>query len=175
MAATAEILSRRSRPNFQASIETRLLYDRLRKLAVGEIVSYRELTEIISQDVQGDGRGALQTARRLALRDDAIVCDVVKNIGVKRLSDREVVQSGSHTFVRVRRLAQRGAERLAAADPSALSSDENARRFASMAALAVVKLMGKPKSVDKIAAANNVSGELPVARTLELFRGLKPV
>lgn len=174
MAETAEIISKSERPIFQASVETRLLYDRLRNLQVGEMVSYAELSEIVGQDTQGEGRGALNSARRLALRDHDIVTDAVKNVGIKRLSGSEVVQSATATFSRVRRLAQRGARRLAAARDEGLSTEEKARRDASMSALAIVKLMGKPKSVDRIAAANTSGGELPMARTLELFRGPRP-
>lgn len=175
MSELPEVLSKRERPNFQTSVETRLLYARLRKLEIGEIVTYRELTQIISQDVQNEARGALTSARRMALRDDGIICDAIHNVGIKRLSDSEAVQSSTQTFARVRRLAHRGAERLVTTNPDALSQEDRIRRNASLSAFAVVKLMGKPKTLDKIAAANTAAGELPIARTLELFRGPKPV
>lgn len=176
MSDLAQNIKPQSQRKFTVSLETRLLYERLRKLKVGEVVTYGELTGIIGQDVQAAGRGALRSARHIAQRDHQIVLDAINNVGLKRLSDRETVASAGQTLNKVRRTAQRGIDRLAAvSDFDALQDEEKAQHNASMSALAVVKLMAKPKSVTRIAAAVNTSntGQLPVARTLELFRGPK--
>lgn len=95
-------------------------------------------------------------------------------LGIARRDDSEAVQSGAATFRRARRLARRGVERLTAVDFDALSPSDKALRNASLSAFALIKLMAKPKSLDRIAAANTAGGELPIARTLELFKGPKP-
>jgi hypothetical protein len=162
------------RDRFTASLETRLLYERLRKMVVGETVTYRELTGIIGQDTQRGGRSALRSARHIAQRDNQIVLDAIQNVGLRRLSDRETVATAGQALNKVRRTAQRGIDRLTAvSDFDALPDADKAQHNASISALAVVKLMAKPKSVDRIAGAVNTTntGQLPVARTLELFRG----
>jgi hypothetical protein len=157
---------------FTSSYETRVVYQRLRKLAVGEVVPYRELSELIGEDVQTLGRGAVNSARRIVLRDNRIVTDAVTNVGIKRLSDGEAVAGAARTFSKVRRTAQRGIDRLTAVDFDALPGGDKVLHNASLSALAVVKLMGRSKSVERIAAAVNTAdtGRLPIARTLELFR-----
>jgi hypothetical protein len=165
------------RQRFTASYETRLLYERLRKLEVKEIVSYQELSKIIGQDVQESGRGALTSARKMAQRDDRIVTDAVTNVGITRIGDVETIASASLTFKKVRRAVQRGTERLTSVDFDNLSNDDKIRHNASISAFMVMKMMGRPKTVERLAAAVNTTntGQLPIARTLELFRGPKQV
>lgn len=170
-----EIVTKKNRLAFQTSIETRLLYDRLRKLEVEEVVTYEELSEVIGLDIQKEAWAALSSARRMILRDDNIVCDPVRGFGIKRLSDKEANATGSHTLLRVRRMTDRGVKKVLAADYDNLDDEDKTRRNATLSAFAVVKLMAKAKSLDRIAAANTTSGELPIARTLELFKGPKKV
>jgi hypothetical protein len=165
------------RQRFTASYETRLLYERLRKLRVKEIVSYQELSKIIGQDVQVEGRGALTSARKMAQREDRIVSDAITNVGIIRISDTETVAGASLTFKKVRRAVQRGTDRLTSVDFDKLSSDDKLRHNASISALMVVKMMGRPKTIERLSTAVNTTntGQLPIARTLELFRGPKQV
>lgn len=159
------------RARFSLSIEARLLYDRIRVMKAGETVTYGELSRIIDRDVQGECRGALRTARRLAQRDDDIVTDAVIGLGIKRLSDGEIVESGAGIFQRTRRLARRGVERLMAPDYDALPPEQKLRRDASLAALSAIDLFAKPGSIRRITAANTTGpGVLSVDRTLELFQ-----
>lgn len=175
MAEPQKIVSKKDRLSFQTSVETRLLYARLRTLQIGEIVTYQELSGIISQDVQQEGRGKLVSARKMVQRDDGIMCDPVENVGIKRLSDSEGNQSTTQIFGRVRRLSERGVKRLRVVNPDNLSEEERTRRVASLSVLAVMKLMGKPKTLDKVEASNAGGGEIPIARTLEFFRWPKAI
>jgi hypothetical protein len=168
-AITAKRSDQSDRSLFQCSIETKWLIDRGRRLQVGEVVTYEELSKLIGIDVREEGRGALRSARNILLRDEQIVLDSVPNVGLKRSSDSEIVQSAG---------AQRGVQRLTAvADFDRLSDADKLAHNASVSALAVIKLMGKPKSVERIAASVNTAntGSLPIARTLELFHGPRPV
>ena len=162
-------------PRFTASLETRLLYERLKTLKVGEVIAYRELNQIIGQDVQTGGRGALRSARHWAERDDRIVTDAIPNIGLKRLSDPENVAGSTTALTKIRRAAQRGIDRLIAVDWGGLEDADKLQHNAGLSALNIVKYLSKPKSVERIAGAVNTTstGQLPIARTLELFRGPK--
>jgi hypothetical protein len=177
-AITAKRSDQSDRSLFQCSIETKWLIDRGRRLQVGEVVTYEELSKLIGIDVREEGRGALRSARNILLRDEQIVLDSVPNVGLKRSSDSEIVQSAGAVFSKLRRGAQRGVQRLTAvADFDRLSDADKLAHNASVSALAVIKLMGKPKSVERIAASVNTAntGSLPIARTLELFHGPRPV
>jgi hypothetical protein len=168
-----EIVDKKDRLAFQTSIETRLLYDRLRKLGVGEVVAYEELSEIVGQNIQKEAWAALSSARRMILRDENKVCDPLRGYGIKYLTDAEANSTGTHTLMKVRRLTDRGVKKVLAADYDNLTPEDQTRRNATLSAFSVVKLMAKPKSLDRIAAANTTAGELPIARTLELFKGPK--
>ncbi len=95
----------------ELSIDTTLLYDRLRKMEVGEIVNYDELSKIIHRDVRSC-RGLLATARRKALRDDEIVIDCVHGEGVKRLDDVGVVETLSTALRAIRKKSRKATNRV---------------------------------------------------------------
>lgn len=159
---------------FQLSIETRLLYPRVAKMEAGETVLYNEFTSLIGSDVQrGGGYSALWSAREIALRDNDIVTKAIPNVGIKRLTDAEIANSGGETFARQRRLARRFVRKTATVDYANLSDTDKAALNAARSAQAVISLFAKPRTLDRITAANAVTGELPIARTLELFRGPK--
>jgi hypothetical protein len=174
---TGEVQERRS-PAFSVSIETTLLVERIKRMEQGELLSYRDCTKLIGQDVQGEARHILQSARRICQREYQVVTDAERNLGIKRMTDVELTNSGLQLFAGLRRAAKRGIDRVTSvSDFDALPDAEKIRHNATVSALAVVRHMAKPKSVDRIAGAVNTenTGQLPIARTLELFRGPKKV
>jgi len=174
---TGQVQEGRS-PPFSISIETTLLIERIKALKAGELLSYRDLNKLIGQDVQGEARHILQSARRICQREYQVVTDAERNVGVRRATDVELTTSGIHVFARLRRAAKRGIERVTSvSDFDALPDAEKIRHNATVSALAVMRHMAKPKSVDRIMGAVNTegTGQLPIARTLELFRGPKKV
>lgn len=167
----------RSAP-FSVSIETTLLVERIKTMAQGDLVTYRDLTKLVGQDVQGEARHILQSARRICQREYQVVTDAERNVGIRRLTDVELTTSGLQVFAGLRRAAKRGIDRVTAvSDFNALPDEEKIRHNATVSALAVIRVMARPKSVDRIAAAVNTTntGQLPIARTLELFRGPQKV
>jgi hypothetical protein len=172
-----EVQQQRS-PAFSVSIETTLLMERIKQMKQGELIGYRDLTKLIGQDVQGEARHILQSARRICQRDYQIVTDAEPKVGIKRRSDVELTTGGWQILARVRRAAKRGIDRITSvSDFAALPDAEKIRHNATVSALAIVRHMAKLKSVDRIAGAVNTenTGQLPIARTLELFRGPKKV
>lgn len=161
------------RPRFKSSIETRELYDRLSKLAVGEMVTYEELSKLLGvKSVRASAAAALNYARHMAQRDHRIVTDAVWGVGIKRLSDSEAVAASSGTFSRIRRTAKRGIDRTTAVEFDTLSNEDKIRHNAAVSGLGVLRYLSKPKEIKKLEAAVNASqtGQLPIGRTLELFR-----
>lgn len=165
-----------NRTLFRLSIEARLLRDFFRGLKDGETRAYVELSEIIGCDIRTSGRGALRTARDIVLREDGIVIDVVPNVGVKRVNDSEKIAGAVVVNGRIRNAARRSMARLqAVSDFDKLSEADKLTHNATASVMAAHDLMGKQRSIDKIVAAVNASatGQLPIAKTLELFRGPK--
>jgi len=153
------------------SLDSKMIYDRLKKSAVEEIVSYAELSKMIGRDTQNGGRGSIQTARRKALREDYIVFGVVRNIGLKRLSDVEIVATGEDTVTRIRRASTRGFRTITAVrDFDALPNDSKIRHntYASvLGALSMATTAARMKKLEGRVAEAKAS--LPLAKTLEAF------
>lgn len=152
----------------EMSVDTRLLYQHLSKLEIGAVVKYGELNDLIGRDVQGGARHHLLTAARACLRDGIVIATVHK-IGVKRLADTEFVGVGERALAHTRRTARKAARAMVNADLAKLSPEQRTRHNAVQSALGVVTLFSKEKSVAKIATASKAS-ELPVAKTLEMFK-----
>ncbi len=88
----------------ERSYETDAIYRQIIKLNIDEIVTYKQLSGIIGRDIR-QARNYLATARRIAQRDNGIVCSVVRNVGIKRLRDVAIVESANASIRSIRRKA----------------------------------------------------------------------
>lgn len=159
------------------SVDSRLLYDALIALPVGETISYETMTACIGRDVQGVGRGALQTARRMALRENRMVFGVRRDIGLVRLSDAEIVGTGARTLRSIGRKARRGATVLSSVTDYTTLADEDKRRHnATFAILGMIEHTSREKNV--LAISKQITDAPPsiaetMQRTLSAFKGEK--
>lgn len=158
----------------EISVDARLLHQRLKEVAVGETITWEELSTVIGRDVTAGsaGYGPLSTARKRALNDDGIVFDAVSKVGLKRLTDTEIVNTGQATVDKVRRAARKGAKRLLSvrdfeALPNAMKIKHNA--YASLlGAVASIAQENKVHQLEK--HVENAKAALPLAKTLEVFK-----
>ena len=71
--------------------------DRLRRLAVGEQVAYRELSQLVGRDVQEHRTWQhLFSARRYLRRRERMVFIAIPNTAIKRLNDEEIGTDQMH-------------------------------------------------------------------------------
>lgn len=159
---------------FEISVDAKLLHERLKKVGIDEVISWEDLSEVISRDVRAGGSayGALTTARRRALVDEGMVFDPVKGKGLKRLSDAEIVETSQAKIDSVRRRSRAALKRLACVQNfNGLPSDKQVKHnvFASIfSAFVMVTKAGPMKKLeDQVAEAQ---AQLPLAKTLEAFR-----
>ncbi|MGI0025836.1 MAG: hypothetical protein ACREA4_11940, partial [Nitrososphaera sp.] len=96
----------------ETSIETKLLYERLKQAQLGELIEYTELSKIAGRDVRGPVRYAMASARRLCERQDRMVFGVVRLVGLRRLDDVEIIGTQQTAIDHVRRTVRRSARRL---------------------------------------------------------------
>ena len=153
------------------SLDSKMVYERLKKSVIGETISYSELSTIIGRNTQNGGRGALQTARRKALREDYMVFGVIHNVGLKRLSDLEIVATGEDTVTKIRRASTRGFRTVTAVrEFDKLPNDAKVRHntYASvLGALSMATTAARMKKLEgKVAEAK---ASLPLMKTLEAF------
>lgn len=158
------------RPTFALSADTRLLIAVLAKAEVGDLIPYEQLSSAIGKTVTG-AFPALQTVKRRMLRDHDMVFGVVWGKGLKRLSNSEIVSSGSADVEYIRRRANRSVERQMKADFDTLTAPEKTQFTAQVSVMASIAMMSKPKSLERIAgmAGEKAMKELPISATLKMF------
>lgn len=158
------------RPIGEMSIESQLLYKRLSKMKVGNVITYDELTEEIGRDVRSC-IWALATARRQVLKTDSIVVDCVPGKGVKRLDDSAIVGTLVDGVKRISRASHRSARKASGIrNYDELPPDIKTQHNAALAALGAVRQLSKPSSVKKIEEKSEAAnGRLQLEDTLKLF------
>lgn len=150
------------------SIDTKMLSDRLAKCEDGETVTYADLSAIIGRNVQVEARGNLTSAMHRMLAEGAVFGSV-RNVGVKRLTDAEIVGVGPEIIGRVRRAARRASAKLASVQnfeglPPAAQTTHNM----ALSVLGVLAHITKPGTVRKLEARIEQGRQaLPLQRTLE--------
>jgi hypothetical protein len=91
---------------FEQSPDTKVLIERMREMAEGDILEYSELTKKIGRDVQNEARSNLDAARNYLWRNDHMFFDCVHGVGVKRVTTDgwvEVVKGHEDSITRKER------------------------------------------------------------------------
>lgn len=89
--------------------ETRALIEAMKEAYVGQTFTYDQLSKIAGVRVNGTFPG-LQTVRKRLLKDYGIVLAAVRGIGLKRLSDTEILSTGKGVRSSLRRKSSRSLE-----------------------------------------------------------------
>lgn len=144
----------------------RLIYDRLVNTVVGDFLAYDELSKITGRDVQGEGRGDLNRARYLALRQDKMVFDVERDIGIRRADNVTTVSIAEGRVEGIARAAKRGTEILATVDRDSLEPHEQVKRDVAHLQLGALRLFAAPPVTKKLTEAAQSGRSLPPVRTL---------
>lgn len=171
--SSAEIIDRgtSARPMFQQSFETQAAIACLITVEVGKTTTYAQLTDAMGVDAQVAGRGASKSARRYLEREHRMVFAAVPGVGLKRLSDTEIVGSGAEGLARSRRAARRAQRRLTCVDFDALEQGAKVRQQAYLSLFNAIAALGKPTAVGKLESQVAKSARLlPLNQTLEAFK-----
>lgn len=156
----------------ELSVEAKLLYERLVKCEVGDIVPYAELSNIAGRDVRQRARGAMMTARRKVEREDRLVFGVVRSVGVKCLSDSQIIGAQQAKIDHVRRTVSRSSRQLKCVrDYSQLSRDEQIRHNAYLSIAGMIAHSTSGRQVKRIESrVADLGRVLPLGHLLEELR-----
>lgn len=161
-----------SNPSFVRHPSTDILYARLRQARVGEVVTYRELGAAIGADVQNGARGHLLTARRLAMKTDGYVFDVVTNQGLVRLSADQTVATASRDLRSIHRRARRMLETQSTVDAAELDNAARVKFSATLSLAGALLQASTPTAMKKIEGrVQEKNDRLSLPETLSLFAG----
>jgi hypothetical protein len=151
------------KPNFYLSTETRICKDRLKLAEIDEVVTYKELSNLIGRNIQ-EYRNPLNSARHALRRDYGRDFSCVTGLGVKRLSDEEVVLSAdfAREILRLMRCVD---------DFDALPIALQKKHNAEVSAMQAMRHFTKESSVRKIQEkiGGDVKRYLPTESTMALF------
>ncbi len=156
----------------ERSIDTDTLVRRLREVDVGGFVSYENLNELIGRDVQNGARHILRSAVMILLREDRRVFAPVRDEGLKRLNDREIVGTGLETTARIRRLARRGARKVTAVENyDALPKADQVAHNTHLSIFGAIGQFTRPRMVQRLTGAvEEAQKRLPLAKMLEAVK-----
>lgn len=122
-----------TKPNFEISADTRLLYQVLARVQPGQTVSYARLSEAVGYAVSGSTTH-LQSALRMATTNDEAVFDNIRGEGYRRLTDEEIISAATRDTDSLRRKARRAARKLATvSDFSAMPPEAHRAQRAAFA------------------------------------------
>jgi hypothetical protein len=155
----------------ETAYETRLLADKLRAVEIGSIVKYADLSAIIGQNTQGDGRGYLNTARRIVLRDNQIWFGTIRGEGLKRFPDTEKVKTHDSYLSRVRRATRRQRVIMQSVDYNALPKTEQVKHNVALSQYGVINFLASDAAEKKLTSrVTEANAQLPVGKSLEIFK-----
>lgn len=157
----------------EASVETQMIVKRLLSVEVGELATYQSLGDSIGLADIRERQGAIDTARRILIRDHQRVFGTVVNEGLKRLSDSETAKVGIPAIAHIRRTAGTAAKKIACADYEKLSNSDRITLNTQASLLGAISLVTKTSKLKQLEnAVEKASCKLAVGSTLSLFAGV---
>jgi len=154
----------------EASIDTMLIYNILKDVVPGGIVSKDDIVAKLGRPYEAI-RPNVDSARRIAQRDNQMVFGPVRGVGLKRLSDQEISEEGCSLAEKTRRAARRSKKKLQCVNVEQLDRTEVNRLYVSMSMVSFLGNMTAKKRLTQVEAAVVQSQErLPIGKTLELFK-----
>lgn len=145
---------------FQRSYETNKLIEVLSAMKQGEMLTYAQLSEIAGAAICG-ANPSFASARRHVQANSPAVFGIMLKVGVKRLTDEEIVKNGPKNLSHVVRTVKKGARQLSGVIDYAGLSDEMKRSHQAHAVIyAKISDEASTKSINaktKIAAIDGVT------------------
>lgn len=159
-------------PLFRQSLESQLVAKALADKSHEPIFTYAELSKIAGVKDITLRRGVLVTARRAARREHRIVFSVVRGVGLKRLTDSEIVGSRVEKRTKIRNAAKDSQKDMGCIVHENLSRDEKTRFAVEDAALGIVAACMSTKGQGAIEqkVIENKSGRLEIGDLRSAFK-----
>lgn len=157
------------RPTFEMSMDTRAVYDRLNRVAIGDDATFKELSDILGRTVDG-GSPHIQSALR-RLEADGIIFGNIRGVGYQRLNDVGIVNTVEHERLGLRRKARKIVHRLTSiGDFEALPNDLKIKHNAAVSGFGAIAAMLAPNKMQLLEqSVEKAQAKLPLAKTLAAF------
>lgn len=157
---------------YEQALDTKLLIERLLELAPATLVTYAELSELLGRNITG-GTSNLTSARRYIQREYSIVTDVVRGVGVKRLTSEGILGIQEPTKKRINRAVKRCRQKIALAKDDELTPEQVKEKKGFVLMTDTLQHFLKPATRKIIQAAIDDNQSLPMNAVLESMKRVK--
>lgn len=156
--------------NFEKSQDTKILEGVLAEAAIGQMITYEELSKAIGRDVREHSLSSLVSARRGLMKEKRYVFGVERNVGLRRLADEQIVDSTEADRRKVQRAARRSIQKLSVVDFDQLPEEKKRDHLTYSTTMGVVAMFSNKASHRRIEKTVNGSHKpLAIGETLKLF------
>jgi len=157
----------------ERSTETKALFEYLSTIKEGDVVPYDKLRKVCGEDVR-ERRWLLSSARRWLMREKDIVFGAVVGVGIKRLTQVQVLEDSESFPKRLRRMAYRERRKLGTIQYEPLSQEQRTQLDIRNSLCALVSYTTRKPTMERIAGAVSIANkQLPPVDLLAAFRTAK--
>lgn len=154
------------------SIEAQELIRLLENAKVGDVIAYPQMSAVCMGDVQVSKRHVLTTARRRLLVDRHMVFEVVKNVGMMRVTDAEIVATSQLAIKKINRASRRAIQKLTCVDFDTLDQQHKVQHNTNLSALGVLSHVTSSQKIKRLNQSMESAGQrLSLKQTLAFFSG----
>jgi len=156
----------------QPSLDTRALYEALKKANPDEIITYEDLNKVVDGNVQNAKRCYLNSARKMVHREDKKVFRPVIGIGLKCLGDSDIAGLAGPAIRHYGKSARRVAREIVCVQNfNGLSEEKKVQHNTGLTLLGLVDHCVKPKNVKQVQMkVQEAKVTLSMNKTLDCFR-----
>ena len=149
----------------QQSLERQLISRRLETMKVGEVITFEQLSELVSADVKTKRRHCLVSAMKTLQERSGIVFKSVHNIGYERIDDSKIIETATDSISKVRRCAERGSAVLACADYENLTESDKKVYSTNAAMLGFMEQFSTSKTMKQLSKCQAVNFSVSTFQT----------
>ena len=152
--------------------ETRIVENVLAEAAIGQIVSYEQLSRAIGSLIL-KRRYIIDSAKGSLLKTNKMVFGCVRGVGLRRLNDEQVIDSIDCDNARVGKIARKSISKLATVNFSSLPEDAKRKHVVVSAQVGAIRMFTTPKARNLIESRviADSGRTLSIGDTLSLFDG----
>ena len=153
---------------FEMGKETSDLINLLERVEIGQIITYDALSAAVFCDVRKRCAANLVTARKYLENEKRILFGTIRNVGLKRATDTEVVMATEDGLSKIRRAAKREAKKtVCVQDFGALSEEMKSRHNAALSIFGAIALATSRSKVKLVREEARVANDqLAIGKTL---------
>lgn len=149
MNQTIDISGQKRKSIPEKSWETKKMEEQFGQMNIGDILTYKQVSEIIGNDAQRESRYLIYTAIKNILEDQGIYIVCIPRIGWKRIPQSTALQDTSKER-KISTLSRKRLIELKMMDYTELDKEEKIQWNVKASHMNLIRVIGKNKSVKKL-------------------------